>query len=286
MNKSELICNPDGSIYHLALLPGELASTIITVGDQDRVAEISKFFDSIELKRSNREFVTHTGRLGGKRISVISTGIGTDNIDIVLNEIQCLFNRDLKTGEALKHSTLQFIRLGTSGTVRSGIEVDSILASEAALGYDGLLHFYKNEFSELEVNEILEKHPELKALPKPYFAMADSGLLNHFKSVYETQGVTITAPGFYAPQGRSVNSPTKVDNFVNTLGKLEIKGIPITNLEMETAGIYGLSNLFGHRAISISAILANRITGEFSSNPSKVVERMIKNALEKIIELR
>lgn len=286
MNKSELICNPDGSIYHLALLPGELASTIITVGDQERVGEISKYFDSIELKRSNREFVTHTGILGGKRISVISTGIGTDNIDIVLNEIHCLFNRDLKTGESLKHRSLQFIRLGTSGTVRTGIEIDSILASQAALGYDGLLHFYKNDLSEQEVNEILDNHPELQALPKPYFAQADPDLLDHFKTVYKTKGVTITAPGFYAPQGRSVNSLPKVNNFVNTLGKLEIKGIPITNLEMETAGIYGLSTLFGHQAISISAILANRITGEFSSNPSKVVERMIKNALEKIIELR
>lgn len=286
MNKSELICNPDGSIYHLALQPGDLAETIITVGDQERVGEISKFFDSIELKINNREFVTHTGILGGKRLSVISTGIGTDNIDIVLNEIHCLFNRDLKSGDALDHTPLQFIRLGTSGTVRPGIEINSILASEAALGYDGLLHFYENELSDVEVDEILNQHPELKALPRPYFSVADSFLLNHFKTIYDTKGITITAPGFYAPQGRTVNSPTKVDNFVNTLGKMEMNGIPITNLEMETAGIYGLSELFGHKAISISAILANRITGEFSSNPSKIVDRMIKNALEKIIELR
>lgn len=285
MKKSELICNPDGSIYHLALRPGDLATNIITVGDQDRVGEVSKHFDSIELKRTNREFVTHTGMLGGKRLSVISTGIGTDNIDIVLNEIHCLFNKDLKSGASLNHQSLNFIRLGTSGTVRSGIEIDSILASQGALGYDGLLHFYENSFSEIGVNALLEKHPALKALPKPYFTEADPFLMKHFEKVYSRKGITITAPGFYAPQGRSVNAPTKIGNFANALGEMEINGVPITNLEMETAGIYGLSQLFGHKAISISAILANRITGTFSSNPGKIVERMIENALEKISEL-
>lgn len=286
MKKSELICNPDGSIYHLALHKGDLAQTIITVGDQDRVGEISKHFDSIELEKNNREFRTHTGFINGKRLSVISTGIGTDNIDIVLNEIHCLFNRDLSTGEPLNHTSLNFIRLGTSGTVRKGIEVNSILASQAALGYDGLMHFYKNQLSEKEVEEILNANPELKKIPKPYFAMADTGLLEHFQSIYDHQGITITAPGFYAPQGRSVNAPTRVDNFVNALGKLSVGEMPITNLEMETAGIYGLSDLFGHKAISISAILANRITGEFSSHPAKIVDKMITKALEKIIELR
>lgn len=285
MKNSELITNPDGSIYHLALHPGELAQTIITVGDQDRVAEVSKYFDSIQLKRHNREFVTHTGTLAGERLSVISTGIGTDNIDIVFNEVHCLFNKDLKTGEKLEHRALNFIRLGTSGTVRNDIEIDSILASEAALGFDGLLHFYDNNLSEVEFDLLLDQKPELGQLPRPYFVKGDPKLLSHFKEVYDHRGVTITAPGFYAPQGRSVNAETKVKNFVNTLGQMSINGLPITNLEMETAGIYGLSELFGHKAISISAILANRISGDFSSHPSKVVERMIKQALEKIIEL-
>ena len=285
MKNSELIINPDGSVYHLSLQPGEIAKTIITVGDQDRVSEVSKYFDSIELERSNREFVAHTGYIGNKRLSVISTGIGTDNVDIVFNELHCLFNVDFKTRENLDHEELTFIRLGTSGAISASTEIDTILASQAALGYDGLLHFYKNDLSPVEVEVMLLDHPELRALPKPYYAEGDADLMKHFQGTYDMHGVTVTAPGFYAPQGREVNAETKVKGFLEILGKLKIEEEPITNLEMETAGIYGLSKLLGHKAISISAILANRITGEFSKDPSKIVDKMIQKCLEKIIEL-
>lgn len=286
MKNSELIINPDGSVYHLSLLPGDMATTIITVGDQDRVAEVSKHFDSIELQRSNREFVAHTGYIGNKRLSVISTGIGTDNVDIVFNELHCLFNVDFDTRERLDHTELTFIRLGTSGAISENTPINTILASQAALGYDGLLHFYKNNLSPIEVEVMLIDHPELRSLPKPYFAEADDSLMEHFKGTYEKHGITVTAPGFYAPQGREVNAETSLKDFLKILGQLNIDEEPITNLEMETAGIYGLSKLFGHKAISISAILANRITGEFSKDPSQIVDKMIEDCLEKIIELR
>lgn len=286
MKSSELIINPDGSVYHLSLLPGEVANTIITVGDQDRVEAISKHFDSIEVKKQNREFVTHTGYIGAKRLTVISTGIGTDNIDIVFNEIHSLFNIDFKTGANLEHTSLNFVRLGTSGTLRKEIPIGTILASRGALGLDGLLHFYENNLSEVEVDNLLSQNSELKNIPKPYYAEAEGELLELFKSVYDIDGVTITAPGFYAPQGRAVNAPVKVKGFLEIMAKNKINGCSITNLEMETAGIYGLSKLFGHKALSMSAILANRISGEFSKNPEETIDRMIQSSLEKIIELR
>lgn len=287
MKSSELIINPDGSVYHLSLKPGEVATTIITVGDQDRVSEVSKHFDSIEFKKANREFVTHTGVIGSKRLTVMSTGIGTDNIDIVLNELHSLFNIDFETGEAkANRQNLNFVRLGTSGAISLDTPINSILASEAAIGYDSLMHFYKNDFSKTQISALMDTNPSLKELPTPYFVEGSAELLEHFKGTYERKGITITAPGFYAPQGRAVNAPIQVSDFLLRLGQSKINQTPITNLEMETAGIYGLSSLLGHRAISISAILANRISGEFSKDPAKIVATMIENSLEKIIELR
>lgn len=264
-----------------------MAPTIITVGDPERVDWITRHFDDIEVKKEAREFVTHTGRIGKKRLTVISTGIGTDNIDIVFNELHALFNLDLASGQAKADFTrLDFIRIGTSGAVRPEVPIDSLLASETALGYDGLLHFYKGSEHREKVNQFLEDYPELQDLPKPYESNVSDGLKEHFSSVNNISGVTITAPGFYAPQGRSVSLPAKLPNFIETLSKAEFAGRPITNIEMETAGIYGLSQLLGHRALSLSAILANRYTGEFSNQPAKTIETLIEKTLEKVIELR
>ncbi len=278
MKSTELILNSDGSIYHLALKPGEVSDTVITVGDPERVGKVSQLFESIEIKREKREFVTHTGMYKGKRLTVISTGIGTDNIDIVFNELH-----SLKQMQGSLDSPYKFIRLGTSGTVRNDVAVDSVLISESALGFDGLLHFYEWNEGEKEVDDLMQSDNRFLKLPRPYAAFAGSELISKFNTLADTIGVTVTAPGFYAPQGRSVNAPIKVPNFVELLSESTFGGKPITNIEMETAGIYGLSSLFGHQAISISAILANRSTGEFSQKPEKVVEDMIGEALEIIV---
>lgn len=277
-NRSELILNNDGSIYHLALKPGDVADTIITVGDPERVSKVSSFFDSVKLKKGKREFLTHTGEISGREVTVISTGIGTDNVDIVLNELHSL---KVMSGE--EQQPYSFIRLGTSGAVRPDVPMESVLISESAIGFDGLMHFYQREENDLLFDDLLRQDEAWGVLPKPYFAEVNSRLLQQFMPMADTTGITVTAPGFYAPQGRSVNAPAKVSNFIEVLGKSMLNGKRITNLEMETSGIYGLSLLMGHEAISISAILANRSTGEFSKNPETVVEDMIKKALEVIV---
>lgn len=279
MNSSELILNNDGSVYHLSLNPDNVSDTIITVGDPDRVSKVSALFDSIDFKMQKREFVTHTGTLSGKRLTVISTGIGTDNIDIVLNELHALkvMANDLAT-------PYKFIRLGTSGAVRPDVKVDSILISSAAIGMDGLMHFYDWNENQNEIDELIAQNEKWKLLPRPYAAMANNELVGKFSPMTDKLGVTLTAPGFYAPQGRSVNAPTRVSDFVALLGSSTFIGQPITNLEMETAGIYGLASLLGRQAVSISAILANRATGEFSKKGYEVVERMIEKALEVLVD--
>ena len=274
-NSSELILNKDGSVYHLALKPGDVSDTVITVGDPDRVSLVSSLFDTIEVRKQKREFVTHTGRMSGKRISVISTGIGTDNVDIVINELHAL---KVMTGE--QDQPYQFVRLGTSGAVRVDQSVDALLLSKDAIGLDGLMNFYKWDKYAVEIENLVDQNEDWKLLPKPYAASCDDALYERFIPLADAVGVTVTAPGFYAPQGRSVNVPARVKNFIQLLEKSSFNGKAITNLEMETAGIYGLSSLLGHEAISISAILANRSTGEFSKRPDEVVARMIHNALE------
>ena len=278
MKSSELILNSDGSVYHLALKPGEVSNTIITVGDPERVAKVSEKFDRIELKKEKREFVTHTGFLGGKRLTVISTGIGTDNVDIVFNELHAL-----KTIAGDDRTGYKFIRLGTSGAVRPDQDIDTVLISSAAIGLDGLMHFYEWDDQEEALSEMIEKMPVWKKLPKPYAASGAPALIDKFNDIADTIGVTVTAPGFYAPQGRSVNTPARVPGFVELLGKSAFNGNPITNIEMETAGIYGLASLLGHQAISISSILANRATDDFSKKPEAIVEKMIENALEILV---
>ena len=283
--ESELIINPDNSIYHLHLQPHQIAETIITVGDPSRVEEVSKHFDSIEHKVAYREFVTHTGYLNNKRLTVISTGIGTDNIDIVLTELDALVNIDFATRETKKDLTaLKIIRVGTSGAVQENIPIDSLLISEMAIGMDGLMSFYaeKNSIQETIFLEAFSQYmrPHFKGIA-PYIATANEELVKLFESEC-IKGTTITATGFYAPQGRLLRAKSDFPNFIEIISGFKHPHVKITNLEMETAGIYGLGGLLGHQCISINAILANRITHEFSKNPQTIVDNMIEMMLEKI----
>ena len=276
---SELIINADGSIYHLGLRPEDLGSKVITVGDPERVSMVSKYFDRIEIEINKREFVTHTGYLGNERISVVSTGIGTDNVDIVLNEIDALVNVDFNSREIKSVKTsLDIIRIGTSGTIRSEINMDEIIISKGAIGLDGLCHFYEKEENEEEVNILTWDIP----WPiKPYFSWGSDRLANQFSKL-GNPGITITNTGFYGPQSRTIRLKPKVDHFFELLESQDIKGYKITNLEMETSGLYGLSELLGHHCISINAILANRKLGVFSTNPLKTIERTILSVLDLI----
>lgn len=284
ISETDLILNADGSAYHLNLLPGDIADTVITVGDPDRVNEVSKYFDSIELKKGKREFITHTGHIGNKRLTVISTGIGTDNIDIVLNELDALVNVDFETRmvQATLRS-LNIIRIGTSGTVQADIAVDSLLASSAAFGLDSLMSFYKQNLTPKETDLLAAFKTALPAGASlsPYFASADGILLSTLGDGIQ-QGITITAPGFYSPQGRQVRAVGAIPQLMDIIQHFNFHGNRITNLEMETAGIYGLSARLGHKALSYNVILANRATKKFSRQPAKIMDHYIKHLLEKI----
>ncbi|MES2780287.1 MAG: nucleoside phosphorylase [Bacteroidota bacterium] len=281
--ESELILNADGSVYHLHLKPEDIADTILFVGDPDRVGEVSKHFDSVEFTKHKREFVTHTGYIGSKRLTVLSTGIGTDNIDIVWNELNMLVNIDLGTRTFKKeHKNLKVVRIGTSGSLQADIPVDSILVSTHGLGLDVLMHYYP--FSKDEATTILEQQfAEQLAIPflKPYLVKAPGALINLFSD--SIQGITATCSGFYAPQGRMVSTPSSVDNLILRLSKLQTPTDRVTNFEMETAGIYGLANTFGHEAVSVNAIVANRITHEFSQNGQAMIDKTIQYVLEKLV---
>lgn len=278
--KSELILNNDGSVYHLNLLPSDIAETILFVGDPERVPKISKHFDKIIIKKKNREFVTHTGIYNNKKISVIATGIGTDNIDIVLNELDALVNIDLQT-RTIKptHTALNIIRIGTSGALQPTIAVDSFLVSEYAIGLDGLLHFYEytNE-DDLQLNDVVENSAKVQC----YTAKASTKLLNTLATDI-LKGITLTASGFYAPQGRKLRLSPKQPNFIDDLSNHTFaEDRKITNFEMETSAIYALGKLLGHHCISFNAILANRVLGHFSDKPEETVEELIKKILLKI----
>ncbi|MFN8310381.1 MAG: nucleoside phosphorylase [Chitinophagales bacterium] len=281
--ESELILHPDGSIYHLHLRPEHLAETVITVGDPQRVPEVSKHFDRIEHQISYREFVTHTGYLGNKRLTVISSGIGTDNIDIVLNELDALVNIDFKTRQVKPSLTsLEIIRLGTSGSLSEAIDIDSILLSEIGIGMDGLMPFYDYE-SSIQETVLLEAFrsymkPHFSKV-EPYLAMADEGLLKRFSKM-GAKGATVTATGFYGPQGRRLRLKNEIPDFSELLQKFRHPHFHITNLEMETAAIYCMGKLLGHRCLSVNAILAHRVKNIFSSNPKMIIEKMIVDALE------
>ena len=284
ISESDLIINPDGSIYHLNLLPEDVADIVITVGDPDRVKEVSKYFDRVELRKGKREFKTHTGYLGDKRITVISTGIGTDNIDIVLNELDALVNIDF-TLRAPKPElkSLKIIRIGTSGSLQDDIPVDSILVSEFGLGLDALMNYYFHQESgdeHLLLDGIKSHFHQIKGI-NPYITAADQSLMAQIGKGLAT-GITVTAPGFYAPQGREVRAKNSVPNLVNLLKTFSAGKYRITNLEMETAGIYALSKALGHKALSVNAILASRTKFEFSKNPQRIISKTIAHVLDSL----
>lgn len=282
---SELILNPNGSVYHLQLLPGQVADTVITVGDSDRVEEISKHFDSIEFTVQNREFKTQTGSFNGKRITVISTGIGTDNIDIVLNELDAVVNIDLEKREVKKDlKSLDIIRIGTSGSINQEVPLDSFLLSEMSIGFDSLMHFYDSKgVEETDVTQRFIEHTGwFSKKSEPYVIKGSQKLIDIFKSNDTKSGITATNIGFYGPQGRVLRLPLQDPDINKKLATFQYKELTITNMEMETAGIYGLSKLLGHRAISLNALIANRVTGEFSKDPKKLVETLIAYSLDRI----
>ncbi len=287
LGPSELILNPDNSIYHLNLLPEDIANTIITVGDPDRVADVSKYFDSIELKKGKREFITHTGVLNGKRITVISTGIGTDNIDIVFNELDALVNIDFNTRTIKTNKTyLDIVRIGTSGAIQPDIPIDSFLMSEYAMGFDNLLHFYDSGHVQItEIQEAFVKHADwYPHKSTPYVVKFDETLGEQLSSNRIRFGFTVTNTGFYGPQGRKLRLATQDPGLNTKLASFTYKNMLITNLEMETSGMYGLAKLYGHRAVSMNCILANRSTGKFSKNPSKAVDGLIQYTLQKLTD--
>ncbi|MBS1916963.1 MAG: nucleoside phosphorylase [Bacteroidetes bacterium] len=281
--ESELIINNRGAIYHLDVKPDELATTIITVGDPDRVAKVSSYFDHVEFKTNHREFVTHTGYLGSKRISVVSTGIGTDNIDIFFNELDALVNIDF-TSRTIKNelTSLNIIRIGTSGSLQQNIPVDSFVTSTHGLGIDNLLNFYNHHQNE-EEKQLLQSFVTLTQLHNrfsyPYISSAGSALLKHFVEGYH-HGITVTCPGFYGPQGRMLRLSLSNPQLIDRLTQFSFGQHRITNFEMETAGIYGLGKILGHQCISLSAIVANRITKQFSNDGDAVVQKLIKKTLE------
>ena len=282
LGPSELILNADHSIYHLNLHPQDIANTILTVGDPDRVAKVSQYFDSIEIKKGKREFVTHTGYLNKQRISVVSTGIGTDNVDIVLNELDALVNLDFDTRQVKQeHTRLRFIRIGTSGAIQPDIAVNSFLLSEYVIGFDTLLHFYKSDSVQYhELSKALVEHlswPNHHA--RPYAVKCDEQLAQTLRSNRIRFSTTVTNTGFYGPQGRTLRLALADSDLVSKLASFEHNGSRIANLEMETSGIYGLSKLMGHQAVSLNCILANRATGNFSKNPEKAIDELIQYTL-------
>lgn len=280
--ESELIINPDGSIYHLNLKPEHLASFIIAVGDPARVPLISRYFDEIEVMISKREFITHTGIYKGKRLSVISTGMGTDNIEILMTELDALVNVDFKNRVVKKeHTCLNIVRVGTSGSMQIDIPAGKLLASGYAIGLDTLMTYYNGNFSPLEI-EVGNAVQKALSIPfRPYCVQGSAYLLEKIgKGIL--QGNTVTCPGFYGPQGREVRLKPAIPEIIERLRHLQIPNFSLTNFEMETAGYYAMARLLGHEALSLNAIVANRITREFSSNPDQVVEALILHTLDRI----
>jgi uridine phosphorylase len=282
---SELILNPDGSIYHLKLQPDQLAENVILVGDPGRVEIISSHFSSIESKTTNREFVTHTGIFNGKRISALSTGIGIDNIDIVINELDALVNIDLKTRVIKKDKkSLNLIRIGTSGALQEDIPIDSCVASSFGLGMDGLLNFYDSDHSE-EEKKLSESFIKKTKWPThfntPYFVRGNDALINLVGQGMH-KGITATANGFYGPQGRILRLGLYKNNLNETLRSFSFNEHRITNFEMETSALYGLAALLGHNACTVCAIVANRFRKEYSKDYHPIVRQLIANTLERL----
>ncbi len=288
ISRTDLILNPDGSIYHLALLPEEIADTIILVGDPARVEMISSRFEKVEVRKSNREFITHTGSYRGKRISVISTGIGTDNIDIVLNELDALVNVDLKERKVKqKKRSLTFIRIGTCGALHAHIEPGTRIITKIAGGFDGLYHFYQDK-KQITVNGLSEafiEHTNWKrALPDPYFIEGSGKLLSLFSTHEQVAGITLSTPGFYAPQVRSIRLSSFDMNLIQKLTTFQFGPLQINNFEMESSALYALSALLGHHAITICVAVANRISKKFLVDYNPAMESLIEMVMNKILK--
>lgn len=284
--ESELILNSRGAVYHLNVRPEELAETIITVGDPDRAGEVSKYFDTIECKCQHREFITHTGTIGNKRISVVSSGIGPDNIDIVMNELDALANIDFASRTIKPALTrLTIIRLGTCGSLQADIPVDSIVASTHGIGIDNLLNYYRHDSNheEMQILQQFIAHTQITGrFSQPYISTAGAGVLKHFVSGFH-HGITVTCPGFYGPQGRVLRLGLTNPDLIDRLSNFSFGQHRIANFEMETSAIYGLGKLLGHQCLSLSTVVANRIKKEFSKDANVAVENMIKKSLEIII---
>lgn len=281
--QTELILNPDGSVYHIKLKSEHIADDVIIVGDQGRVSEVSKYFDKIEFKISNREFITHTGTYKGKRITVISTGIGTDNIDIVINELDAAVNIDPGTRTVNENKRkLNILRIGTSGALHDNIPVDSFVISEYGLGLDGLLNFYSGlkKIDEAEISKAFRSHCTWPAsLPYPYVVKGSVDLLKKFEHNC-IKGITATAPGFYGPQGRVLRLNPFMPDLNSLLSSFKYNDKRITNFEMETSALFGLSKLLGHDACTICVIIANRVIKAYSKNHKAAVNSLIIHVLE------
>ncbi|MFY7672278.1 nucleoside phosphorylase [Tenacibaculum sp. MEBiC06402] len=287
IQNSELILNPDGSIYHLNLRPEHIAKDIIFVGDQDRVDKVTKHFDSVDFTTQKREFKTSTGFYKGKRLSVVSTGIGPDNIDIVINELDALVNINIETRQVKdNHTSLNIVRIGTSGSLQNDIPVDSFLLSSHSLDINGMLHAYQiDSISNPEIENAFIKHTDWSAKKgSPIVIKNSQELENKLFSEETYKGITATAGGFYGPQGRVLRLPLQDPDINKKIDSFNYNGNRITNLEMETSAIYGLSKLLGHNACSMNAILANRANGTFSADPKKIVEELIIYTLDKLVE--
>jgi uridine phosphorylase len=281
--ESELIINPRGAIYHIDLRPEELAHNVILVGDPGRVKEVSKYFDKIEVKQQHREFVSHTGTISGKRFTCLSSGIGPDNIDIVLNEIDALVNIDLETRIVKeKLTSLNIFRLGTCGSLQGDVRVDSFVAGTHGLGLDNLLNYYRQEHNEQE-NQLLQSFITQTQLgmntTNPYISSASPTLLKHFVEGYN-KGITVTCPGFYGPQGRVLRLGISNLGLIDRLTEFRFGDHRIVNFEMETSAIYGLGNLLGHHCLSLNAVVADRVNKEFSKDAATTIDRLISTSLE------
>lgn len=280
--ESELILNKDGSVYHLNLLPEQIADTIITVGDPGRVHKITQYFDNITFEMNKREFITQTGTINNKRVTVISSGMGTDNVEILLTELDALASIDLKKRSLKeKRRRLNIIRIGTSGSLQADIPVDSLVVSNAAIGLDTLMCFYELPQTDIE-SAITTGLQEKLALPFQPYCVSGSAELKAQFAFDMIEGNAVTCPGFYAPQGRKLRLELKVPNLINVLNHFHEQDFWLTNFEMETAGYYALGRLMGHQVLSLNAIVANRITNQFSKDPEKIIDSLVKKVLERL----
>jgi uridine phosphorylase len=284
ISETDLILNDDGSVYHLNLLPKHISETVITVGDPSRVYRVSQYFDDIEFEMNQREFITHVGTYKGKKVTVISTGIGTDNVEIFFTELDALVNIDLKTREPKsRRKKLKIIRIGTSGALQEDIPLGAHLASEYAVGFDNLMAFYDLPMDDFE-NEIAADIQKKSGIPfTPYVVKGSDALMKQFGADM-VAGNTVTTPGFYAPQGRALRIPIRHPKLLEDLNYYHNKASDfwLTNFEMETAGYYAMARLLGHEVLSVNAIIANRVKNKFSKQPLKVIDALIKKVLERI----